>query len=1206
MIRKLLLRVCLFVVIFGGLGVTLIIWGPLLPLVLQYGIDHYGGAAVPALTVDRVSGNLAGGITLEGIELVSGDAVLLQAGRLGARLSWEDLRRGVPWLSDLEMSGLRTTLENLNLLSAHYGGGEKKENSSPLELRPIRVELRDLALSAGSRSFRLDEALLTPEGRLTLSADAAGLPLRGEGSLVFSPLEARSFTLSAGTGQASLEGRLQPPFDLRGEFRSLKLEEFLSAFLRNEEGKEEGKTEEKIKGKGNFDGNFSLQGEGESLTGRGRIGLTRGEVEGIAVSAEIPWNYGEGQLFVPWAEIKSLSADVALGVSADLRPVPQSDRFFVRGTARNISMKKINDAFSSKLDLKPRFDGEGGMVDFWVSGDRTGSTAGKAFVRVPDFRVDDRQLVKGLRTEVFLSPGLRVFIRGSGEVFGAQLTTSGEPLGENGRLHPKMTLSLEGMDTALLAAALPGAASLAPSGKASLTLNIDDRRIMGALSSPKLTAGGITLTDLSAAVHFDEKQVIFLDELKGKLGKAPLNLSGTASLKTGALWFDGLISGLDPASLPPLKGSVSGLCDVSATVRGTLSSPRAEAVISSREVRVGDFPIRRVKLAGSYAGSRVTIPETTLELPGGAAVFQGFVDLPKRSEPVLNLSGSLKGLDLSKMFPADGASPGGRVSASLNVSGPVSAAALKAVLQSDRIAVASMDVRDLYLDFAGTTRNVAVQTVRAKIDGGSLEGRGKVTFDRRGDMDVMMKVKNLEVRSLLAKFGLDAGVGGNLDGTLRLWGTPRRPNVTLDVLAPLTVNETLVDRLSLTVSAPERGRFDLGIRGDLGSARLDLKGRLQRNKGGWDYEVESAPLDLDGLVSAKMPSMKGTLKGTANVKVTGRLNGRRSGKAGAEPVNLAVMIPSLSAAGVTVKNILLPLRYLGNQATLRNGTASLFGGKITLSGDVMLKEQDWKMAAAVRGLDFGEAAAPFLKEGKVVGSADIHVSANGNFGTLMTAFAQGDFKSGGGHISDLPVLALVTEDKRLPFEEIRGSFFWDGRDLQLNPGTQVTAPPGAPLYRYFAFSGPLGIPGKGLGLICQGRFDIQALNKLLGAMKSAFQLMTGSLAGGSGGGLGTSLIRGVVAKAIGYTERDFEDVTFQLKGSWKELQLLNLTISKSLETYLPLNQLNSDAEREKDTERKFQFSLTIPAGPGGAEDEEGDTENQIKKQFLDNLLNQIY
>jgi hypothetical protein len=300
---------------------------------------------------------------------------------------------------------------------------------------------------------------------------------------------------------------------------------------------------------------------------------------------------------------------------------------------------------------------------------------------------------------------------------------------------------------------------------------------------------------------------------------------------------------------------------------------------------------------------------------------------------------------------------------------------------------------------------------------------------------------------------------------------------------------------------------------------------------------------------------------------------------------------------VELRDVFLPIRVSEGRALVRNGAGAVYGGKIDVSADISLPDQQWAAAAKISGLDLGRATQPFLSRGAIVGSADINVQLRGNYGSLMMVFADGDFRSGEGYIHKFDALKNIAKDGRVSFEEIRGSFFWDGNDLRLNPGTQVTAKPGGPLYKYFAVNGPLGVSGKGLDLDCKGRFDIQALNTVLGALKEVFQLMTGTLTGSG------QLLRQAVGKLVGYSERDFEDVTFRLKGSGQELQLLNLTIDKSFEEYLPLRN-DAATQQRKENERKIRFNLNIPTGPGG--DDDLSPQDQFKKQLLDNLLNQFY
>jgi hypothetical protein len=565
----------------------------------------------------------------------------------------------------------------------------------------------------------------------------------------------------------------------------------------------------------------------------------------------------------------------------------------------------------------------------------------------------------------------------------------------------------------------------------------------------------------------------------------------------------------------------------------------------------------------------------------------------------LRLSGEADGLDLEPLGRAWDLDAKGRLGGAWKVSGPLSEAAFSGFVRGDALSVLSTDIRDLEVDVAGTPKSVSLRKLKAKVNDGAVEGNGSLAADRmRADLDV----NGIELRSLLARFGVDGGVGGHLNGVLSLRGTPGSPEASFEATSPLTVKETLVDQLKVTVTSPARDKFRVSASGRVGELELPLTATVERDEAGWKYVAESALLDLDKLVTAKMPSMKGRFAGSVQASLAGRLGGAQD--RGKSPLAEALIrVPVLEAAGARIQDISLPVRLEKERAVIRGGKGSVYGGKIDIAADVDIPREEWTASVGVVSLDLGKAAEPFMKEnGGLAGGLNVNIEAKGNSGALMTVFAKGDFHSDGGDIHGLDVLKKVVEDGKIPFQEIRGSFFWNGQDLWLNPGTQVTASPRAPLYQYFAVSGPLGVMGKGLGLDCGGRFDVQALDSVLGALKGAFQLMTGTLSGGGG-----QLARRTVGRLLGFTDRDFQDVSFRLSGSWQELQLLDLKIDKSLETYLPVKDEEEETSR-KETGKQFQFNLKIPVGSGGNAREDGDDENpedQLKKQLLDNLLNQV-
>ena len=138
------------------------------------------------------------------------------------------------------------------------------------------------------------------------------------------------------------------------------------------------------------------------------------------------------------------------------------------------------------------------------------------------------------------------------------------------------------------------------------------------------------------------------------------------------------------------------------------------------------------------------------------------------------------------------------------------------------------------------------------------------------------------------------------------------------------------------------------------------------------------------------------------------------------------------------------------------------------------------------------------------------------------------------------------------------------------------------------------MPGKGLDLRFDGRFDLKILDQLLGAMKGVFQYMTGNLA--------QSVLRDAAGRILGVKRRDFQNVSFRLANSWNELRLLDMKITKPIEDFLPIDMLNKDEEKQRD-DTQFKLNLKIPVGKGDPSVEEESAGDQFKQQLIDNLFN---
>ena len=1168
-----------------------VIWGPLGPIIAEPLIRNYGENLTPALRVGMVSGSLHSGITLNDVSLTSDDNVLLDVARLKIRPSWNELWQGVLWLSDLEIEGVRANAEDLSALASHFGdgnGGNGEEPDSPITIRPLRVMLRDIIFDTPMYQFEINEGLLVHDGYLTLSANWGELPIYASGSLDFNPLQVLSLDVLIGSGRVSLAGNLIEPLNVKGELYSIKLDELLAVLP----------GVSAISGHGNIGGSFNVTDAGEHLEAWGSIGLKDGSVAGLPIEVSTSWSYtGDGH-FLADTRAEIMSADVEVRVSADLNPLPTADRFKARGLARGLSMTNL----AHILPLDVSLEGDNGMVDFWASADHTGKTAGRVFVRLPELKVDDRQIISGLRASVDLSPDRYVSVDYTGEVFGAAISGIGSVILPQGDAEwsPAMTFTASGINSSLVAAAFPALAPVEPSGLLDLRVQLQGQN--PGQSSPfsaefeaqssALSLAGVRLDEFSVSARY-ENGLVTLDELKAMIGDAPLDFAGTLNLATSALRFDGGVKRLDMNSIPALTDSVmTGFCDISIIARGAIDSPEITVTVTGNDSTVMNIPLESFVFSCTYANDVITISETVLYVPGGSLMLHGSVAVPVGSEPILDVSSSLTNFDISAYSQLLGVEMAGRVNAAVKLSGPVSSAVVSGVLTSDALTVLSSNIRDLELDFSATAEGAEINRMKANIDNGSVYGSGSVAFTQGGRIEVDMEVDDLDIRNLLAQFGIDAGVGGNLDGKLSLRGSPDRPELTLEVTSPLTIQETLVDSLLVTVVSPAGNKFDIGALARMGDFDLALNASAERDNDGWSYVIESSTIDLNNLVSAKTPSMEGQISGSAQFRADGHL---RDGDEGVV-LNAEISVPAVSFAGIKAEEISIPIHMANGRVAIHQASGMAYGGKITINADVDLSRSQWVMNANVSGLDIGEAARPFLPEGEIVGSVDINVRARGDYGALMIVFANGDFRTSEGYLHKFDVLERITEDGRVSFREVRGSFFWDGNDLWLNPGTQATAQRGDILYRSLSVNGPMGLGGGGLGLNFNGRFNVEALDTVLSGMRGLFELTSGSLTGGR------QLVRRAIGRYLGIADRDFQEVSFQLRGSWSELQLLNLMIDMPLENFVPVRASDSPAERRARERDRIQFNLRIPTGRGtGGEDE--DARDQFRRQLLDNLLN---
>lgn len=1160
---------------------------------------RFGGSMIPVVQIGAIEGSLRQGYEISDVAIVSGDETLLTLARAAVSPDWGLISSGTPWISLVDVQGLSSDVVSLRALGNRFGGGEREPSgaSEPFVLHPLRASVRDVRIGldgaqGGPRDARLDALTLDEDGALSMRAHVGDLPLEADARLIWDPLQIVSSDLRLGQGRGSFKGLLTPPFDLRGDLSALPIETILS-FV----------PDAPLRADGRLDGRFHLTGD-DPMIASGVISVPRGQVMDVPLSFRAPWRWDGRSFVLDGSELRTSAADVRLTASADLGDATGL-RVVARGDARGISLREIGKIVAPSAGLA----GEGGRVSFDLSavmGDGLPVVTGALTARLPEVSVAGKRIVKGLAADARLAHGEAPRLSCTGEVFGGKLFGRAEVAdASSGALRPRAIISLVNVDLATIAGAFPAAAGAAPSGRATLRLQIEeDLSVRGDLTSDGISASGVTLQTLAARLRYDQRTArAVLEGLTGRLPQgrgraAELGATGSVDLRSQTLALKANVKGLDPSAIPQLKGAqFKGLCDIDATVGGTLSSPTASVHLKGKRNSVADVPLGDLSLSVSYASDRLSIPQTRISLPGGAVSLRGDVGLGG-AEPRLDMAVSTEGLDLAQTSrvlklkePVRGT-----VRGRASVRGPLSTATVAASLRADDVRTGEITIPYAIVEARGDMRRIDAEKVEVKVGDALIKGKGKLTMGKRSLMDsaldVALSVRGLEIKPLLRRFMDRPPVGGILNGSLGFKGTLADPRLALRLTSPLLVGQILVDEVALSARAPSRGRYALDATGKVGDFRLDIAGDVQQGKKGWAWSVETAPIDVARLIAVASPGLKGMVAGAATVSAKGSLPGDG-------PIHVHVSVPKLTAIDkVAVEDVSLPLSVMlsSNRIEMKDGRATLSDGQIRSTMDVDLAKSGWKGDLHVRGLDMGKLAAPFMPEGALVGSTDVDVEMKGSFGGAFSmAVAKGAFTTSSGYLHEMAMIDKISPTKRITFQNIRGTFFWNGADLFLAPGTQATAGPEEPLYRYFAINGSMGIPGKGLKLMCRGRFDLKLLDQFLGALKGLFQFaVSGALGGGN-------FLRDSMGRALGVKRRDFQDVSFTLANSWQELRLLDLKIDKPIQDFLPIDRLNDEEQRRDD--KQFRLDLKFPTGPGDESVEDGSPEDQLKQQLIDNLFN---
>ena len=750
-----------------------------------------------------------------------------------------------------------------------------------------------------------------------------------------------------------------------------------------------------------------------------------------------------------------------------------------------------------------------------------------------------------------------------------------------------------------------GAYSLTAQGSGKYT-DINSINVEADITAKNIGYSDFTIGSANVPVDF-VKGVATVSNGVITLPKGKVYLNGKADINTSMFDFTADAQNVEPRYIKALK-DLAGTYNLKASASGNymdVKTINANADLKARNVGYSGMRIGNIDLPVTFSNNLLNISNARASLPGGRLDLNGSVNIKDTENPMLDVATSTTGINLAEVMKTFSLQNpdmpiSGRVWGNALIRGP-----LKKATVSARLGAAEIKAGDLVrmskgsIEVQGNTQEIVVRKLEARINSSDIQGSGRVHINQQDIMKSKVDVKTnfrwINLKRILTQVMGSAPVTGMLRGDIALKGTIDDPSLDVALKSPVIYGTTEIHDITTRLRTPEPNHYVVNTSARIDGFKPAADIDITNNGGIWAYSVKTSPLNIDEAVKTQLPDMAGMARGFLTVKVDGNT-------APSSDIHINANIPSLDVIDkVNVKNISLPVVFSqsANKVELRNGSAEISDGQVNTGFEYRLSDASWNGNVKVLHLNFGELVSKFLPAGELIGSVDAQVTMKGRAPTdanakMQTSFAKGKFSTSPGYFHKLDLLDNITPTKRVSFEKIEGTFFWNGSDLFLNPGTRATAGKDEPLYRYVNLNGSLGVLGKGLHLVVDGRFDLKILDQFLGAMKGVFQYMTGSLF--------RDVLKDAAGRVLGIKRKDFQNVSFTLANSWNDLELLDIKITKAIEDFLPIDILNRDAEEQKN-DVQFKLKLKIPTGPGGKSVEEESTSDQFKQQLIDNLFN---
>lgn len=1144
------------------------------------------------LYIGSMSGNPVVGYRAHDIVLTKEGLPVLSAAELTFRQDIPSILQRRIFIRRLDIRGADVDLERLvDLLPP------ARKDRDRLDIPLDTVRLDDCIVRTRSGQLDLRRANLkisdfAVEG--TFRAAANNVEARGKGRyrLVGGLAQLENFEMEVGKGRIEMFGTVRPTLGLLVRVTGVELmtlrnfwpalgERFFGPVL----------TE------------FRVEGNWPALRYGGNLALSSGRVAGIDfANLRGTWTYDGKILSFEELSGEAFGHPLAGSVSTDLSQSPAPWTLKVSG-------KEMETArWKSVLPWITFLKGSARTVTVDLAGPLK-ALSGQVSAEADAMTVASQDLTES-RATFSLSGGQSGRLDLSGKWLGSPIEVKG-PV----KIKPKVELDL--------------ALSL---GKISLDRLSDRFKGLSALEAKGDLTGRIRLLGPTKALRFDG--VILSENLTARgerLGSIRLpftsdgkdaRISGaTAAWEGGQVSLSGLVSGLfDAQPRLDLSGRIARIetktlaerhealrsFSPAGKVDGTFRVS-GETKALSVEAKLGGFRANLTEaLPSREIDASVRFRQDTLEIlalsgkAGSSSISLAGRISKVSAKPEADLKGRFSATEITPFLKGLLPVPvSGKADGNLSLNGSLSSPAWKVEGSSDSLSAGGMKVDGFRFRLAGTGQGIRIEQLEGRIIGGSVKGSGNIrkgTAAQPAELDLEAGAEGLDLREITNHFSLALPLKGRASAQATVRGPAQKPTVFVSASVPeLAVSGLLFKQVQVRGEGVSTGET-LHIREAralVGDSPVTGSGTLLKGKEGFElaFSMEGSKLSLQDLVPRFINGSRNILKGFMDAKVSGRINSEGFQGSG------RVTSPELELWGFRLTDVDAPFFTTDEYVTVEGGTAKAYGGDVKVAGSVEMGKARWGARMTVNGADLAPALKDALRtEGSVSGKADLTFRIANEYGKAFLMDGNGSLRVKDGAVegfSALKNLVPITGSPSIRYSSVNANFNIDGKSVFLLPGTRANAVPGDRFYRYLSVDGSIG-EGGNLDLKSYGEINIRGLNLLLGGLEGLLS---------SDGSWSTATLQQFLGGILGgATRREFQEVSFNLKGPWRKPTIGDLkVVQRPKESPIPTSPSDPSGKEDRDD---FRITITIPTGEGGSKSS-GDTGSQIKDQLLEQVIRQI-